>query len=502
MDIEQVVNLFQKLNKKEIKASKLGWTQYTTGFDLGIEQAYQDITAFLEDEENFRIVCKHKEKELNTIDKRRMEIAYNIFEPFHKNKLINELNLKIRRKTNELSQILNTYRFTIDGKEVTSVEIDQLLTNEDRNLRKKAYFSRNQINKVLIDNGFIELINLRKELAKAEGSMDFVEYMLKKDELSPNIFNGWKDELKNHINKLNNKRKELAKNYIDADELKPWDEEYLKNIISPSLNTKVDMTNYYFVLRDFFLNFGINMDKYNITYDIFPRKNKSEWGYNFRIEVGKDSRVLANVKNRYSEYKTLLHESGHAIHSFLQDPNEIILNEGISGIVTEGIANLFGSFIYDKLFYKYFFDDSVENEFNKIKEYEKLNYLRFIGNIFFDHELYRNNITSLEDIYDIYYKVYKDLFGDKPLEEEPPFGYRIHYTTHPIYMHNYFMGDVTCEMLRKVFCEKQSVDNITEKPTEFIQFLIEDVIKPSGLYKYEELFEKISGEPFSLKWYF
>jgi oligoendopeptidase F len=326
--------------------------------------------------------------------------------------------------------------------------------------------------------------------------------MLKKDELSPNIFNGWKDELKNHINKLNNKRKELAKNYIDADELKPWDEEYLKNIISPSLNTKVDMTNYYFVLRDFFLNFGINMDKYNITYDIFPRKNKSEWGYNFRIEVGKDSRVLANVKNRYSEYKTLLHESGHAIHSFLQDPNEIILNEGISGIVTEGIANLFGSFIYDKLFYKYFFDDSVENEFNKIKEYEKLNYLRFIGNIFFDHELYRNNITSLEDIYDIYYKVYKDLFGDKPLEEEPPFGYRIHYTTHPIYMHNYFMGDVTCEMLRKVFCEKQSVDNITEKPTEFIQFLIEDVIKPSGLYKYEELFEKISGEPFSLKWYF
>src|SRR5690606_34951907 len=228
----------------------------------------------------------------------RMEIAYNIFEPFHKSKEINDLNLKIRTKTNELSQILNTFRFKIDGKEVTSVEIEQLLTDEDKNIRKKAYFSRNQINKVLIDNGFIELINLRKELAKAEGSMDFVEYMLKKDELSPNIFNGWKDELKNHINKLNNKRKELAKNYIDADELKPWDEEYLKNIISPSLNTKVDMTNYYFVLRDFFLNFGINMDKYNITYDIFPRKNKSEWGYNFRIEDGKDSRVLANVKNR------------------------------------------------------------------------------------------------------------------------------------------------------------------------------------------------------------
>lgn len=502
MFINQVVNLFQELNKKEIKASKLGWTQYTTGFDLGIEQAYQDIATFLEDEENFKIICEHKEKELNTVDKRKIEIAYKIFEPFHKNKKINELNLQIRQKTNELSMILNTFRFKIDGKEVTSVEIDQMLTNEDRNLRKKAYFSRNQINKVLIDNGFIELINLRKELAKAEGSRDFVEYMLKRDELSSNIFEGWKDELRSYIDILNNKRNELAIRYLNMNELKPWDEEYLKSIIAPSLNKKVDMTDYYNILREFFLNFGINLDNFNITYDIFPRRNKSEWGYNFRIKTGEDSRVLANVKNRYSEYKTLLHESGHAIHSFLQDPNEIILNKGISGIITEGIANLFGSFIYDKLFYLNFFNKEVEEEFEKIKEYEKLSYLKFIGNIFFDHELYRNEIFSLEDIYNLYFRVYEDLFGDKPLEEEPPFGYRIHYTTHPIYMHNYFMGDVTCEMLRKVFCEKQNVENISEKPTEFIGFLIEEVIKPSGLYKYEELFEKISGEPFSIKWYF
>ncbi|HOB16025.1 MAG TPA: hypothetical protein PK894_03525 [Defluviitoga sp.] len=140
MFINQVVNLFQELNKKEIKASKLGWTQYTTGFDLGIEQAYQDIATFLEDEENFKIICEHKEKELNTVDKRKIEIAYKIFEPFHKNKKINELNLQIRQKTNELSMILNTFRFKIDGKEVTSVEIDQMLTNEDRNLRKKLIF--------------------------------------------------------------------------------------------------------------------------------------------------------------------------------------------------------------------------------------------------------------------------------------------------------------------------------------------------------------------------
>lgn len=503
MNIQPINKLFQDLQKLQIQASKLGWTQYTTGFDFGIDEAYKKITSFLEDENNFKIICDYKEKELDPFDKRRVEIAYNTFEPYHKSKEINELNLKIHKKTTELSKILNTFRFKYDGKEITSVEIDQILANEeDRNIRRKVYFVRNQINHVLVENGFIELINLRKELAKANGSKDFVEYMLKREELNPNIFDNWKSELKDHIQLLNNKRREYAQQYLKSESLESWDESYVKAQISPSLRAKVDMSGYYTILRNFFSNFGFNLDNFNIVYDIFPRKAKSEWGYNFTIEKGKDSRILANVKNQYSEYRTLLHESGHAIHSFLQDPNEIILNAGISGIITEGIANLFGSFIFDKLFYKNFFDNNVEEEFKNIEEYEKLNYIRFIGNIFFDHELYRNNIESLDDIYNLYFKVHSELFGDKPTVEEAPFGYRIHYTTHSIYMHNYFMGDVTAEMLKKVFCQRQNIKNVSEKPKEFGEFLISEIIKPSGFYKYEDLFKRISGNDFSIKWYF
>lgn len=503
MSIQKVNKLFKELNEMQVRINKLSWVQYTTGFDFGIEEVYREITEFLEDKRNYQIICEHKEKDLEPVDRRRIEIAYNIFKPFHMSKELNELNLEIRKKTNQLSKILNTFRFNIDGRAIASVEIDQILSKEeDRSLRKKAYFSRNQINKPLVDRGFIELINLRKELAKAYGSKNFVEYELEKDELSPNIFDGWKKELGKHIDILNNRRREYASKYIKREEMKPWDEEYIKSNISPSLNTKIDMSNYYNIIIDFFLNFGIDLDRFNITYDIFPRKNKSEWGYNFTIKTGKDSRILANVKNQYSEFKVLLHETGHGVHSFLQDPNELILNSGISGIVIEGIANLFGSFLYDELFYKSFFDENVEGEFREMAEYEKLSYLRFIGNIFFEHELYRRDITSLDDIYELYFKTYDELFGDKPFEDAPPFGYRIHYTTHPIYMHNYFMGDVTCEMLRKVFCRNEGVNSISEKPKEFGEFLISEVINPSGLYKYEELFKRISGEEFSLKWYF
>lgn len=492
----------EKLDDIGTKLSKLSWVQYTAGYDFGIEAAYKELNDFLGDKDNYNLVMEYKKKDLDPINKRRVEIAYNGIKSYHLSDELNELKLKIQNKTNELSMILNTFRFKLDGKEVTSVELTQILSNEDnRDLRKKAYFARNQINQPLIDAGFIDLINMRKEYAIAYGDKDFVEHSLKENELSPRIFDNWKEEVKAYTEKLNIKRKKYANKFLSCDEMMPWDEAYILSKIAPSQNKTVDMSNYYEVLRKLFLNFGMDLDEFNITYDIFPRKNKSEWGYNFPVKNGVDSRILANVKNKYHEYGVLLHETGHGIHSFLLQPEEILLNNGVSGIISEGIANLFGGFLYDEIFYKDFFDSSVEAEFKELDEYTKLNGLRSMGRIFFDHELYRNDIKSLDDIHNLYFKVYEDLFGDKRFDQAPPFAYMIHYTTHPIYLHNYFMGDVTCEMLKKVFCKKHNITSITEKPKEFGEFLIKEVISPAGLYTYEELFKKISGEEFSLKWY-
>jgi len=500
--MEKILEFANRLADMETNLAKLEWVQYTVGYDFGIEEAYKELNEFLEDKANFELVLEYKNIDLDPVNKRRVEIAYESIKPYHLSDELNELNITIQKKTNELSMILNTFRFKLDGKDVSSVDLTQILSIEDnRELRKKAYFARNQINQPLIDGGFIDLINMRKEYAKLNGDKDFVEYSLKQNELNPDIFDGWKDDIKSQLDNLNAKRKEYAKKFLNSDEMMPWDEDYVKTKISPSQNLTVDMSSYYEVLRGFFLKFGLDLDEFNITYDIFSRKNKSEWGYNFPIKDGVDSRILANVKNKYQEYEVLLHETGHGIHSFLLNPEEVLLNQGVSGIIAEGIANLFGGFLYDEMFYSNFFDKSIDSEFKELAEYEKLNYLRFIGNIFFDHELYRNDIKSIDDIYNLYFKVFGDLFGDKTLDEAPPFAYRIHYTTHPIYMHNYFMGDVTCEMIRKVFCKNHGVENISDKPKEFGEFLINEVINPSGLYKYEELFKKISGEEFSLKWY-
>ncbi|QSX05782.1 peptidase M3A and M3B thimet/oligopeptidase F [Sedimentibacter sp. zth1] len=502
--MEKLKKISLELSSLEEQYSRLTWVQYTTGFDMGVEQTYKQIVDKYCNTSDFEYVKKtYLRSDLDPKSKREAEILYKGYEPYHLSKEVNDLSIQISNLTTKLSSVLNTFRSKIDGVEVSSVEIAQILRNEeDREKRKKAYFSKCQINKPLVDAGFLELIKLRKQYAKLRGFNDFVEMKLSDDELNAQIFSTWKDELHTMLPKIKSTRERVAKKYLNYDKIMPWDEAYLVSKMAPSLSKRVDMSDYFNTLRNFFLNFGIDLSTYNITYDLFPRANKSEWGYNFPIATRKDSRILANVKNQYNEYGVLLHETGHAVHSFIQDPNEDILNRGISGIITEGIANLFGSFLSDEVFIKQFFDNpkEIKEELKEFKEFTKINALGAITNIMFDQNIYRNELNSLQDINNLAISTLKEYMDDDFEGTEYPWGVRIHHTTHPIYLHNYFMGDVTCEMLRKTFIKKYNCENIMEKPVEFAQFLIKSVIEPSGLYKYPELFKRISGEDFSLKY--
>lgn len=500
--MEKLLEIYGKLYEIQVDYSKLQWTLFTTGYDFGVEEKYLKMVEFLKDKTNYEFILKCKEKGLSPADERKVEIVYNVFRSYHLSEDLNKLDMEIESKVNELTKILNTFRYTFDGRKVSSVELNQILSMDNsRERRKETYFTKNQINKQIVAGGFIDLLDLRKEYAEKYGAENFIKYKLEVNELDKDIFDDWINQLHDVLPEMNKVRQKYANEILKDDHILPWDEQYIATKIAPSMNSDMDMTDYYSNIKELFSAFGIDVADFNITYDIFPRANKSEWGYNFPIETGRDSRILANVKNKYYEYGVLLHETGHAVHSFLLDPEKLILNEGVSGIISEGIANLFQSFLYSPIFYDKFFEDSeqIKREFMRLREYRKIISLRSLNRIFFDHSLYKNDVNNLDDIYSLYWQNQKEVLNEEPFGEEPPWAYMIHFTTHPIYLHNYFMGDVTREMLTKVF-EQQFNSSIIEKPEKFSQFLISEVIKPSGLYKYNDLFKKISGEDFSIKY--
>jgi oligoendopeptidase F len=503
-DIKQVIEIARELEDLSEKYSSLSWTQYTTGFDFGVNQAYEKLTEVLKNKKYYQIIKDHQQKQLDPLDKRRIDIITLAFKPYHLSDELNQLDLKIQNKTVELSQILNKFRFTLDGKEIRSTEIAQILRSEpDRDRRKRALLCRAQINKPMIESGFIDLINMRKEYASLYGAKNFVEYRLEFDELDPKMFDNWSGQIKRFLPQMKDVNNTFGKQFIKDEKVMPWDLAYISAQIAPQLNQVVDMSKYYEKTQNLFSKFGIDITKYNITYDLFPRKNKSEWGYSFTIRTGKDNRVLANIENRYHEFEVLLHETGHAVHSFSLDGEDIILNMCVSGIIGEGFANLWGHFLYDKEFFGAFFKDNLkdaETAFTNLKKWHKAIRIRAVPDIFFDQSLYHNEIKTLDDINELYSKQYKLILDEEKYTDNPAWAYRIHHTTHPIYLHNYFLGDLTCEMLRSHFLKTAGVSTVVEKPKEFGQFLLDSVIKPSGTYPFLKLFEKISGEQFSLKY--
>lgn len=492
------------LKERGNRLSRLEWVQYTTGFDFGVVQAEREYTAVLKDRKNFRTIERLRQRNLDPLDRRRLEIIYLHFKPFHLSAKLNKLDDRIRAKTVELSQVLNNFRFRLDGREVRGTEIAQILRSEpDRKRRRQAFLARSQINQPLVKAGFLDLIKMRRDFAHLYGARDFVAYMLERNELEDRVFDRWPEqaaELRPAREKMN---AELGRRYLGDERVMPWDTAYIEYRLAPQLDLPVDLAGFYRPLRQFFLILGFDLDRYDITYDLFPRKHKSEWGYNFTIEEGRDSRVLANMEGRFHELGVLLHETGHALHSYLLDPEDIMLNLGISGIVAEGLANLCGDLQYHRRFFSLFFQQGLremEDSLSGLQKYEKANAFVAMSGILFDQELYRREIESLEDIHQLYWRIHAQILNEAPYAEQPVWAYRIHHTTHPIYLHNYFLGDLTNQMLREVFCRRHRIDDPLEKPRQFGRFLYQEVIKPSGRYPFLDLFEKISGRAFSLEY--
>jgi oligoendopeptidase F len=500
--IQPLIELANKIEERSTDHSKRNWTYYTTGDDFRIEDSLKKIKEIYKDKNNFDLIRSFQDKNLNHHDKRCVELLFNSFEPYHLSKELNDLDERISTLRTKLSGVLNTHRSTIDGVELSSNDISKMVsTSPVEKVREKAWRSRAQVNKPLVDGGFIELLNLRKEYASLSGAKDFTTMELERNELNPSLFSGWDKQLKEVLPSLKKDKQGFANEFLQKETLEPWDERYISNQICSYNKKEVNMIDYYSHICDLYKKFDFDLTKQNITFDVFPRKNKSEWGYQFTVELGRDCRILANIDNQYINYNVLLHEAGHANHYNNVNAKDTIINWGISGIISEGLANLFGGMQLEEIFYsKFFKGKNAIKEFERLKNWRKKSSLSSIETILFDQELYRRDLKSLDDINQLNIEYMKELGTVDSFTGEPPWGFLIHHTTHPIYLHNYFMGDVACEMFKKVFTRDKGVNSIFEDPKGFGNFLKEKVIHPSGLDKFEDLFRNISGEDFSIKY--
>jgi hypothetical protein len=480
-----------ELEALEIEASQKHWTQFTTGLDFGVVEAQGKIVEFLKDEAKYATVCRELEKDLPAAEKRAVFLLHKSFKVHHHSEKANELYKKIEKLENHLADVLNKHRAVLNGRETDDTQIGKIVSEDaDRERRREAMLARRGINRRLADEGFLQLIELRKEHAAACGAKDFISFRLEMDELVPELFAPWKSECASRLPKLREKERQLAERFDIGEDIMPWDSAYLGNRICPQNRAKVDMGRYFNPIEKTFAAYGFKIDHLNLTYDIFPRKNKSEWGYNFTIHPGKDSRVLANVDDRFSSFGVLLHETAHGVHFLGLDPEQRLMNRGVSGIVAEGFANFFGDLVYEREFLGHVFPtdaDKVAASFTELNGYKKLGYFNHIFRTLFDHELYQSDLRSLNDIHELFWRLYGEMLGRQPYADEPVWAHTIHHTCAPIYLHNYFLGDVMCEDMRRAYTRTGG------EARGFGKFWMNEVLAPSGRHAFLELYDRVCG---------
>lgn len=306
--MQEILRIVRHLEELQLDSNKKLWALYTTGFDFGVEEAQGKCREAYRNKESFKTICRTLDQDLSKIDRRRIEILHRDFRSYHRSEKVHAIKDKIEEIETRLSDLLNKNRSVLQGREVSSVEINRILEESpDRELRKQAYLSRAQVNRKLVDAGFLDLLSLRKEQAVACGASDFVTLCLEEDDLAPDLFDGWREQLAARRNVYRENLNRLAQRYLDQENYQPWDQTYLRGRLAPRNHQVVDLGGFRNVLAKVFRAYGFELDGVSVTFDVFSRENKSEWGYMFPIQKGKDVRVLANMDNRFSSYWVLLH---------------------------------------------------------------------------------------------------------------------------------------------------------------------------------------------------
>ncbi|WKV12533.1 M3 family oligoendopeptidase [Marivirga harenae] len=272
-----------------------------------------------------------KEKEGFDIMIREMEKDVRIFR---------EENIPLETEISSLSQQYGAISGAMDieheGKELTLQQAAVKLQSTDRKLREEIYqkiSSRRLDDKEKLDDLFNELVKLRTEVAINAGFDNFRDYMfasMGRFDYTPQDCFDFHDSVKSEVVPLLDEIARERKEKLDIDKLRPWDKAVNisgKEALAPfkGADDLTEKTIKVFNQLDPFLGDCLTKMVEMKHLDLDSRKGKSPGGYNYPLSETGVPFIFMNATSTLRDMVTLLHEGGHAVHSFLM--NDLELND-------------------------------------------------------------------------------------------------------------------------------------------------------------------------------
>ena len=314
---------------------------------------------------------------------------------------------EMEAKQQEYGMISAKMTVEFDGKSLTMQQASLILKDTDREKRKTIYNliqKRRLEDEEKLDNLYDELIILRQKIAKNAGYNNYRDYMFSamgrfdyKPEDCFDFHNAISKKIVPIITSFEKKRKKEL-NYVNY---RPWDTAVDVNGLKPLKpfnggNELTDLTIKCFSkLRPYFGN-CISIMKEMKHLDLESKEGKAPGGFMYPLhEIGVPF-IYMNSVGSQRDLVTMVHEGGHAIHSFLCRNLELTEFKSTPSEVAElaSMAMELLSMDYWDTFYK------NENELKraKLEQLEKaLGTLPWVAAIDkFQHWVYTNKHTSKE----------------------------------------------------------------------------------------------------------
>jgi oligoendopeptidase F len=246
--------------------------------------------------------------------------------------LFREENIPLQSELSILQQQYGqvTGRMSIEhnGKEFTMQQAAKFLLSKDRSERETVYRKmqdRRMADKENLNDLFTQLVTIRQQVAKNTDFENYRDYKFK--ELGR--FDYTKDEcylfhegVKQHVVPLVNIIYEHKKQSLGVETLRPWDLEAEPAGVKPlkPFTTGDDLLQKSIAclekLNPFFADCFRTMQKMG-HFDLESRKGKAPGGYNCPLAESGAPFIFMNAAGQMDDVTTMVHEGGHAVHSFL-----------------------------------------------------------------------------------------------------------------------------------------------------------------------------------------
>jgi len=326
--------------------------------------------------------------------------------------LFKEENIQLNAELNVMQQqygvIAGKMTVTVNGQEYTLQQAAKFLEDPDRKLREEVYRKINErrlADKDELNKLFSNLLEKRHHVALNAGFKNYRDFRFK--ELGR--FDYTKDEcyqfheaVKLHVMPLVNQIYEAKKKKLGLDKLRPWDVEAEPAGIQPlrPFKDSEELTKKTIAcfreLKTFFADCLQKMKAMGHL-DLESRKGKAPGGYNCPLAESGAPFIFMNAAGTLDDVTTMVHEGGHAVHSFLSHNLELTGFKEYPTEIAEVASMAMELFSMDK--WDVFFDNADELKRAKEQQLERvITIFPWIATIDkFQHWVYENPSHTPEE---------------------------------------------------------------------------------------------------------